>query len=324
MAEEAIEQVTDALRRASSIAVVGHVGPDGDALGSMVGLARAARAAGKEAVATFGEPFVVPHQLRFLDGEELAPVRAVPAELDLLVVVDCGDRARLGSAAELADRAGRVAVIDHHATNAGFGDVAWIDGTAAATAQMVYTVIRRLGWPIDRKTAEALYAGIVTDTGRFQYSATTPTTHAVAAELLDAGVAPDKIGQQLYEEAPFGYLRVAGAVLSRTKLEPDIDLVWSTLTMDDLAGAGIGYDKADGLIDLIRIAEEAQVAALLRDLGDGRTKASLRSRGSVDVAAIAVGFGGGGHRNAAGFTAFEPIETVAQRLHAALAEAKDL
>lgn len=322
MASDPIEQVSAALAAASTIAVAGHVGPDGDALGSMVALARAARAAGKDAVATFGEPFVVPHQLRFLDQGVLAPVGGVRDDLDLLVVVDCGDRGRLGTAGVLADRAETVAVIDHHVTNGGFGDVAWVDGAAAATAEMVHAVIRRLGWPIDKQTAEAIYAGIVTDTGRFQYSSTSPSTHVVAADLLEAGVAPDAVGQRLYEESPFGYLEVAGAVLSRARLDGDLDLVWSTLTIGDLQSAGITYEQADGLIDLIRIAEEAQVAALFRDLGDGRTKASLRSRGVVDVGAIAVKFGGGGHRNAAGFTSRKSPETVADEVRRALAEAK--
>lgn len=320
MGNDPIDLVAAELTAASTVAVAGHVGPDGDALGSMVALARAARTAGKDAVATFGEPFVVPHQLRFLDRDVLVPVAKVTGDLDLLVVVDCGDRDRLGSADVLADRAKRVAVIDHHVTNSGFGDVTWVDGTAAATAQMVHAVIKRLGWDIDKATAEAIYAGIVTDTGRFQYSSTSPSTHVAAADLLEAGVAPEIVGQRLYEESPFGYLRVAGAVLSRAQLDEEHELVWSILTVQDLKEAGISYDQADGLIDLIRIAEESQVAALFRDLGDGRTKASLRSRGAVDVGALAVAFGGGGHRNAAGFTAQDTPDRVAEQVRAALAE----
>lgn len=322
MTNDPIAQVVAALAAASTIAIAGHVGPDGDALGSMVALARTARAVGKDAVATFGEPFVVPHQLRFLDTEVLVSVADVTDELDLLVVVDCGDRERLGTAGVLADRANTVAVIDHHVTNGGFGDIAWVDSTAAATAEMVHTVITRLGWPIDTQTAEAIYAGIVTDTGRFQYSSTSPSTHTVAADLLEAGVAPDTIGQRLYAESPFGYLKVAGAVLSRAQLDEELDLVWSTLTIQDLKDGGISYDQADGLIDLIRVAEEAQVAAMFRDLGDGRAKASLRSRGVVDVGAIAVAFGGGGHRNAAGFTVQATPEAAADKVRAMLAEAK--
>ena len=131
------------------------------------------------------------------------------------MVVDCAEQSRLGGAASLVDRAGAVAVIDHHLTFDGFGDVAWTDPKAAATAQMVAALLDTLGWPVDRQVAEALYAGIVTDTGRFQYSSTTAELHRTTAGLLDAGVSPDRIGQHLFAEVPFGYLGLAATVLGR-------------------------------------------------------------------------------------------------------------
>lgn len=313
-----VAAAAEALRTANTIAVVGHVGPDGDALGSMIALLRAARSEGKNVWATFGEPFVMPHQLEFLADEGLVPVAEVPVPLDVLVVVDCGDRGRLGSAAVLADAAERVVVIDHHRSNEGFGDVAWVEPDTAATAQMVHQLLRELGWEIDRAAAEALYTGIVTDTGRFQYSSTSPTTHQVAADLLNAGVEPDEIGQRVYEQSPFGFLGVAGAVMTRAVLEPDLQLVWSSLSMQDLAKAGIGYEAADGLIDLIRVAEEAEASCLLRELGDGRVKGSLRSRGAVDVGSVAVALGGGGHHNAAGFTVQASIDEAIELVRAEL------
>ncbi len=314
----AIDAVATEIESAQRLVVVGHVGPDGDALGSMLALAAGARAAGKEAYATFGEPFVLPHQLEFLDTTTLVPVSAVPRPLDLLVVVDCGDRGRLGSAGELADAAARVAVIDHHRTNGGFGDACWVEPDAGATAQLVHRLLVHLGWDISPEMARALYTGIVTDTGRFQYSSTSPEVHAIAAALLEAGVEPDVIGQRLFASSPFAYLGVAGAVMSRARLEPELRLVWSSLTIADLDDAGIGYEAADGLIDLIRIAEEAQVACLLREVGPGRTKGSLRSRGAVDVGAVALSLGGGGHHNAAGFTVEATIEEAIARIREAL------
>lgn len=313
-----LEAVAAEIRAAQRLVVVGHVGPDGDALGSMLGLATAARAAGKEAYATFGEPFVVPHQLDFLDPALLLPVAEVPRPLDLLVVVDCGDRDRLGSAGVLADDATRVAVIDHHRTNGGFGDVSWVEPDAGATAQLVHRLLVHLDWPLDATVAEALYTGIVTDTGRFQYSSTSPEVHEIAAQLLKSGVQPDRIGQLLFDSSPFAYLGVAGAVLARARLEPELSLVWSSLETADLEHAGIGYEAADGLIDLIRIAEEAQVACLLREVGEGRTKGSLRSRGLVDVGSVAVALGGGGHHNAAGFTLDATVEETIVRVRSAL------
>lgn len=310
----ALEAVAEVVRRADRIVTVGHIGPDGDALGSAVGLAMAARAAGKDAVATFGEPFVVPDQLAFLDLDVLTKVGDIEGDIDVLVACDTAAPERLGSAAVLAERATTVVVIDHHLSNGGFGDVLLVDPTAAATAQMVFHLIDHLGWSMDEPVATALYTGVVTDTGRFQYSSTSPETHQVAARLLDAGVAPDEVSRHVYEEAKFGYLRVTGAVLSRAQLDEEKQLVWSFMTTDDLKAGGVAYQDTDGLIDILRIAQESDVACLLKQVGDGVWKGSLRSRGRVDVAAIASSFGGGGHHNAAGFTAHgtpgEVIEAV--------------
>lgn len=300
--DAAYASAVEALSGAESIVAVGHVGPDGDALGSVVGLVLAARAAGKHAVATFGEPFVVPDQFRFLDLDVLVPPGDVSDDFDLLVACDTAAPDRLGSAAALTDLARRVLVVDHHASNGGFGDVELIDPEAAATAEMVFRLVDELGWPLDEAAATALYAGVVTDTGRFQYSSTSPETHRVAARLIEAGVAPEVVGRHVYEEAKFGYLRVAGAVLGRARLDAGRRLVWSVMTADDLSDAGVDYQDTDGLIDVLRIAEESDVACLLKQVDDGVWKGSLRSRGRVDVAAIAAGLGGGGHHNAAGFT----------------------
>lgn len=307
----AIDVAADAIRRAESIVATGHVGPDGDALGSMLALAIAAREAGKTAWCTFGEPFVVPTEFRFLDQEWLASPTTDFGDIDLFIACDTAAPDRLGSVAPLARSAGTVVVIDHHISNGGFGDIVVVDPTAAATAQLVYYVIEALGWELTPSVATALYAGMVTDTGRFQYSSTTPEVHRITASLLEAGVEPDVVGQHLYEETPFGYLHVAGAVLSRARLDVDRSLVWSILEREDLEAAGIGVEATDGLIDLIRVSEEADVACLLKRLEPGVTKGSLRSRGRVDVAAIAAELGGGGHHNAAGFThAAQPEEVV--------------
>jgi len=313
-----LEAVASVLRDAQRIVTVGHIGPDGDALGSALGLARAARAAGKEAAATFGEPFVVPDDFRFLDLEPLMRVGDITGEIDVLVACDTAAPERLGSAAVLAERAATVVVVDHHLSNGGFGDVRFVDPTAAATAQMVYHLIDHLGWPVDAATATALYAGVVTDTGRFQYSSTSPETHRVAARLLEAGVAPEVVGRHVYEEAKFGYLQVAGAVLGRARLDPPLRLVWSMMTIADLTAAGVSYQDTDGLIDIVRIAQESDVACLLKQVDDQVWKGSLRSRGRVDVAAVAEAFGGGGHHNAAGFTHRGQPEAAIERIREAL------
>ncbi|MCP3977086.1 MAG: bifunctional oligoribonuclease/PAP phosphatase NrnA [bacterium] len=299
--EHSLQAAAGAIAAADSIVAVGHIRPDGDALGASLALALAARGAGKRAYVTFGEPFDMPHQFRYLDLSPLVPVDDVPTPVDLFVACDTAAKSRLGSAAQLTEHAKSVLVVDHHLSNGGFGDVRYIDSSASATAEMAYRLIRELGWEITPQIGDALYTGLVTDTGRFQYSVTSPAVHRITAELIEAGVKPERIGRHIYEESPFGYLLVAGRVLARAHLEVEKSLVWSTLCMDDLGESGIGLEDADGLIDLIRVAQEAHVACLLR-VHEGTVKGSLRSRGEVDVAAIAATFGGGGHHNASGFT----------------------
>ena len=316
---DSLASAAAALRAADTIATMGHVGPDGDSLGSMLAIAGAATNAGKKAFATFGEPFVIGKQFRYLDTSTLVPVSEVPESIDVAVVVDTGVRHRLGSALPVAERATKVIIIDHHlSSDDSFGDIKVIDTAAAAAAQVVHRLLRELDWEVTAEIASALYTGIVTDTGRFQYGATSPEIHRITAELLEAGVAPPTVGRHIYEESPFSYLHVAGAVLERAQLDEGNRIVWSILYRDDLAKEKLSYEDADGLIDLIRIAEESDVACLLREIGDEQFKGSLRSRGRVDVSRIAARFGGGGHHNAAGFVAAGTPDSIMDRIMADL------
>lgn len=314
-----LQQAAGVLRAAESIVTMGHIGPDGDSLGSMLAIAGAANNAGKKACATFGEPFVVGKQFRYLDTSALTRPRDVPEDIDVAVVVDTSVPHRLGSALPIVERAKTVIVIDHHLSRDGdLGDIRVIDSSAAAAAQVVYRLLAELDWEITAEIATALYTGIVTDTGRFQYGATSPEVHQITAELLEAGVKPPTVGRHIYEESPFAFLRVAGAVLGRAQLDTDARIVWSVLHRDDLSKEKLKYEDADGLIDLIRIAEESDVACLLREIGDDKFKGSLRSRGRVDVSEIAGRFGGGGHRNAAGFVASGSVESIMTQIRADL------
>lgn len=307
------DQLVAVLQSAKSIGVVGHVGPDGDALGSMIGLARSATLAGKTAVASFDEPFVVPDEMSFLDTSVLVAPSVFPRDLDVAVAVDTSERSRVGSLAGAMEGAGTLAVVDHHISDGLWGDVLVIDRHAGATTELIHTLLIKLGWPIDEAVATALYTGLVTDTGRFQYSSTSSHTHDIASDLLARGVKTDIIGQKLFEEAPFGYYEVVSRVLGRAVLDEDHAFVWSILLSEDLADAGVAYHEIEGLIDLVRMARGTEVACLLKQVESGVVRGSLRSRGSVDVAAIAASFGGGGHHNAAGFTSREgPAEVIEQ------------
>lgn len=308
-----LSAVADALESAESIGVVGHVGPDGDALGSMIAIARSARLAGKRAVASFDEPFVVPEEMSFLDTSVLVAPSEFPRDLDVAVVVDTSVRSRVGSLAGALENAEKLVVIDHHISDGSWGDLVAIDATAGATTELVHELLGLLGWSIDTAVATALYTGLVTDTGRFQYSSTSARTHDIASDLLSRGVETDVIGQKLFEEAPFGYYEVVSRVLGRAVFDSSHAFVWSIMEPEDLVAAKIGYHETDGLIDLVRMARGTDVACLLKRKGAGVIKGSLRSRGRIDVSAIAGSFGGGGHHNASGFTSSaEPAEIIEQ------------
>ena len=300
----------EAIVEAESMALACHVGPDGDALGSMLGLGIAASVAGKTVTASFGSPFVVPGNLAFLPTDLLVSPESFPAEPELMVVLDAGSAERLGDLAPNAAKAGTLIVLDHHITNEGFGDISIVDPAAAATGELVVELLRLLGWPTTPDIATCLHTALVTDTGRFQYSNTRPSTLRMAAGLVAAGARPEEIGRHVYEEAPFGYLGAAGAALSRARLDADLGIVSTVLTQDDLTANGIDWGDVDNLINTLRLAVEADVAALAKVHSDGRVKVSLRSRGGTDVGALAAELGGGGHRFAAGFT-FEGTAEVA-------------
>ncbi len=314
-----LNEAAELLRNAPEVALSCHVGPDGDALGSMLGVAWVLRNQGKTVWPSFGEPFVVPDAYRFLPVELLVAPAEVPEAPSVMVTFDAGSADRLGLLAGPAGKAEHLIVIDHHVSNQGFGTIDLIDPAAAATAEVCVALLAELGWPIDPVAATCFQTALVTDTGRFQYSNTTPKTLETAAAMVAAGARPETIGRHVYEEVPFGYLGVAAAVLGRARLDPDRRLVWSVMTVDDLDTAGIGMDDTDPLIDALRVARESDVAMLIKEAGDSRQKVSLRSRGRVDVGSIAVELGGGGHHNAAGFTFDGSIEAAADAVISRLA-----
>ena len=297
-----IDEAAGWIEEAAQIVLACHLGPDGDALGSMLAMAAAAAGRGRSVWAGFGPPEQASDEFAFLPLGLLAPIADIPSEPELMMTFDAASIDRLGDLATHAEKARRLIVVDHHASNPGFGHINLIDPNAAATAQVTFRLLKRLGWELDPVTATCLLTGLVTDTGRFQYSNAQPETFQIAAALVEAGARPEVIGRHIYEESPFAYLAVEAAVLARAELDADLGLVWSVLWLSDLEEAGIGMEDADHLIDSVRVAREAEVALLVKEQPDGAVKASLRSRGAVDVGAIAVAQGGGGHHNASGFT----------------------
>jgi phosphoesterase RecJ-like protein len=306
MAESALVEAARVIRGADELSLACHVNPDGDAIGSLLAVAAAASAQGKRVRASFGSPFVLAETYRYLPLELLVAPQEMPSSPEVMVCFDAASLDRLGDLARAGASARCLIVVDHHVSNPGFGSVNLVDPQAAASAELTHALIRSLGWPIDEVVATCLYTGLVTDTGRFQYSNTRSGTLRLAAELVEAGARPEVISRHMYEEVPFGYLSVAGAVMSRAELEPgdgrSPGWVWSRVRPEDLRTAGIGPADLELLIDLVRLPREAEVAVLAKEHEDGTVKMSLRSRGGVDVGAIASALGGGGHHNASGFT----------------------
>jgi phosphoesterase RecJ-like protein len=298
------ERALGAIRDASHIALACHLGPDGDALGSLLALTIALEEAGRQTVASWGsEPFAVPTQYAFLPRQELLqPAEAFPAAPELMITFDAGSFERLGTLETNARASGRLLVVDHHVSNEHFGTINLIDDAAAASAMIVFELLQRMRVPIDKDIATCLYTGLVTDTGRFQYRNTTPQVHQVAAELLAAGAPHDEITQTIYNTHPIGYLRVAAAALERLRFRPDDGLVWTWVTQADMTEHAVGQDEIEALIDVVRTTDVADVAVVLKEQPDGRFRVSMRSKGGSDVGRACARFGGGGHMLAAGFT----------------------
>ena len=307
---EALDRAVRAIEDADSLALACHVGPDGDALGSMLALHHLCRAHGKPSVASWPEPFVVAPHYTYLPGLDSTTKPAdFPDAPAVMITFDCGSLDRLGELAAPARAAGELIVLDHHVSNARYGSINVVDPDAAATAVVVRQLAHDLGWPLNRDAAMCIYTGLVTDTGRFQYSNTTPEVFALAQELSTFDLPIAAITRQLFEEHRFAYLQLVAKCLGRAQLDSELELVSTGITADDLRTFGVEIEETEGLIDLVRRAGEAEVACVLKETPEG-IRVSLRSLSRVDVAAVAAHFGGGGHKYAAGFTVGGTVESV--------------
>ena len=296
--EKEWQAASEALSKASEVVIACHIAPDGDALGSMLGLAGFLERSGKKVWRTWGSGRIqVPPQYSTLSGiESVVKYEETPESPELFVAIDCGDISRLELLLDRLSAAGTRINIDHHISNDNFGDINLVDSSAASSSELAYELIRRMNGVPSKEEATCFYTGIVTDTGRFQYSNASVATLRTAAKLRELGVDHERVAIDVFESASFDYLHVLGIVLSRAKLEDGI--VWSYLDHEDLGP--LGLDETEDFIDVLRSVRESKLAVLLKQLPDRSYKASLRSRGEVDVAELAAIFGGGGHQRAAG------------------------
>lgn len=320
------DAAVERLRAARRVLAIGHESPDADAFGSVLGIALAVEWLGGRATPMSSDP--VPDMYRFMPYiERIAGEPDPDIAYDLIVVTDSGDLSRVGRVArehgELFRRV-PILVVDHHASNTGFGAVDYVDPLAAAACEQVALLLARAGVPLDAfdgAIAGDLLAGIIGDTASFQHSNVTPRTLRVAAELLAAGAPMSDVTRRLYRSKPNEQLRLFGIVLSRLESDRDGRVVWATLLPSDLEQAEAVVDQSEGIIDLLAHSSSAEVAILFRDQGD-HTRISTRTRdGGVDAIALTSAFGGGGHPRAAGATVRLPI---AQARAAVLAHAASL
>jgi bifunctional oligoribonuclease and PAP phosphatase NrnA len=306
LATSDLERVSAELRARDRFLLTAHEGPDGDALGSLLGLHKLLTQLGKDSVMFLAaKEFPLPIEYRFLPLEEV--FHEPPADMAdrTVIFLDCGNIDRM-PVDWLTAGGNDVINIDHHHDNTCFGDINLVEVDASCTAEIVYDLALLLGARITPEIASALYVGLITDTGKFMYENTNAHTHRVAADLIDAGVNVDDTYRRLYEHVPLEKLRLVSRALEGIQLRCDGRLVISYITATDYEATGAGEEMTEGIIDHLRSIEGTKVAAVIRDLGNrGRAarKVSLRSsEGDADVSAIARRKGGGGHKRAAGFS----------------------
>jgi phosphoesterase RecJ-like protein len=308
------EQVLEEIRTGSGFCLVTHEHPDGDALGSLVAMHRILRELGKDSVMLMAaDEFPLPYEYRFFDLAGLSTVPPTDLPARTIIYLDCGNIDRNPLGIVKGDDV-HILNVDHHHDNTRFGTVNLVDAEAACTTEIVWDLMRALGVEPDPETADALYVGLVTDTGRFMYENTGPRAHVMAAELIEAGVDTHAIYRRLYEDMPYAKLELLGRALARVERHDGGILTVARVTREDYEAVGAEDSYTEGIIDHLRSVEHTKVAALAREVegigaasengaGSIRKKVSLRSTdGEVDVSAIARAGGGGGHRQAAGFT----------------------
>ncbi|MBW2442280.1 MAG: bifunctional oligoribonuclease/PAP phosphatase NrnA [Deltaproteobacteria bacterium] len=312
-----MDKIITHIKRAHHILLASHSEPDGDAVSSILALGLAIGQLGKKTTIYNASP--IPAVYRFLPSVERIVRHIKKANTyDVALVLDCGDLPRVGEASATISRIPLVINIDHHISNTGFGDLQLIDPLACSTAEIVYRLIKAMDVSIDKAMATSVYTGILTDTGSFRFSSTNRAAFAISQEMTELGVEPHAVAQHVYGTYSLGRIKLLNLALDSIEISENGKLSIMTVTGAMFAETGTHPEDVDGMINYARRIEDVKVAALIHEQKNGKTYSngqghyhvSLRSDGSVDVAAIAGSFGGGGHTSAAGFQ----IETSLKKL----------
>ena len=294
-----LRHIGEVLLEAANILIFPHISPDGDALGSSIALCSALRQEGKDCFVLLEDR--IPEYISFLDHEYCTRDQDVFETVDTVICVDCSEENRIPERLELFKNARMRLCIDHHINQDGFGDLYYINEGVAATAELIYTLIREMGWKLDDVSATALYTGIVTDTGSFQYSNTTPETHIIAARLIAEGVNVNDISVKLFQNVALSQAKAESKIMNNVVLFAEGKAAISYITKEELEALNASVDDTESAIDMLRNIRGVEIAAFLKEKDDG-IKVSLRAKTDGNVQQIAKAFGGGGHKKAAGFT----------------------
>jgi phosphoesterase RecJ-like protein len=314
-----LSQVVELIETKHTFGITTHIKPDGDGVGSSLGLCWLLRSLGKEAeVIVCGE---VPPAYHSLPGaDEILDVSSVNGKYDAIFVIECSDVDRPGIAG--LDKQFTVN-IDHHSTSEHFGTINWIDSTASAVGEMIYNLCKAIGGRITKEIAECVYMALVTDTGSFHFPNTSDRTLKVASELIKAGARPAKIGEAVYNNYPWSRIELMRQVLGTVKRDESgrIASLRQTLEMQDSAGAIDGDNN--GFVNIPLAAKDVVAVVYMREVATGKYRCSLRSKGDINVAKVAEKFGGGGHKNASGLGIEGDWDEKEREIVAALKEAAD-
>ncbi len=305
--------VVRALRGAVRVAVVGHVNPEPDCIGSTLGATLVLRGAGTQAQPLNADP--VPEYLRFLPGAaEMVPAGSLPDGVEIVLVVDSSDPERVGGLLGRIPPKARVVNVDHHTSNTRFGNVNWVEPQASSVGEMVWHLAGALGARVTPDIATNLLAAIMGDTGSFRFANASPSSLRAAASLVEAGARPDLVAGGLYGGKRPEELRLLAETLGTLGVSDDGAVAWIEVTQAALGRTALTLDDTEGFVDYPRTLRGVEVALAFKEAGPASTKVSLRSQGRVDVAALAARFGGGGHRNAAGCTLAVPLTEARARV----------
>jgi phosphoesterase RecJ-like protein len=319
---EVMDRIRELLDGGKKALVVSHVDPDGDALGTQLAVGAYLRSRGKDVYMVRDSE--IPEKYRFLPGVQSVTLASQLPEdftVDTVVILECPNISRIGSASRLLTDAETIINIDHHPDGVDLGHVNWVDSTASSVGELIYEFFEHVGYEIGPDVATQLYTAILTDTGRFRFASTTPRSMQIAALLIEAGANPRTICDSVYYNVRPSTMKLVGKVLNTIEFHENDTICILTLTNDMLKDTGADVSESDGLVDYTLYNSGVRAGALLKEIDRETTKVSLRSCDGINVAAIAAKFGGGGHYQAAGCMIPKPLELARKELLAHLTEA---